>query len=87
MLLASKILISLFAALFAGGAIIVSAAAWRLSEGPVSVGFLTPYVKESLTFGGSDIDVALSETVLAWRGFDRGLDIVVLGLELLNADG
>lgn len=87
MLLASKILIRLFAALFAGGAIIVSAAAWRLSEGPVSVGFLTPYVKESLTFGGSDIDVALSDTVLAWRGFDRGLDIVVLGLELLNADG
>lgn len=87
MLLASKILIRLLAAIFAGGAIIVSAAAWRLSEGPVSIGFLSPYIKESLTVGGADIDVALSDTVLAWRGFERGLDIVVLGLELLNADG
>lgn len=87
MLGASKIVLRLVAALFAGSAVVVAAAAWRLSEGPISVGFLSPYIKESLTFGGTDVDIALKDTVLAWRGFDRGLDIVVLDLEVLDGDG
>jgi hypothetical protein len=84
---ASKIVLRLVAALFAGSAIVVAAAAWRLSEGPISVGFLSPYVKESLTFGGTDVNITLKDTVLAWRGFDRGLDIVVLDLEVLDGNG
>ncbi|MDA0367497.1 MAG: AsmA-like C-terminal domain-containing protein [Proteobacteria bacterium] len=87
MLLASKIALRLMAALFAGSVIVVAAAAWRLSEGPISVGFLSPYIKESLNFGGADVDIALADTVLAWRGFDRGLDIVVLGLALQDESG
>lgn len=84
---ASKLVLRLVAALFAGGVIIVAAAAWRLSEGPISVAFLSPYLEESLTFGGGDVDIAFSDTVLAWRGFDRGLDIVVLDLEVLDPAG
>ena len=84
---ASKIVLRLVAALFAGSAIVFAAAAWRLSEGPISVGFLSPYIKDALTFGGTDVDIALKDTVLVWRGFDRGLDIVVLDLEVLDGDG
>ena len=84
---ASKIVLRLVAALFAGSAIVFAAAAWRLSEGPISVGFLSPYIKDALTFGGTDVDIALKDTVLAWRGFDRGLDIVVLDLEVLDGNG
>ena len=84
---ASKIVLRIVAALFAGSAIVVAAAAWRLSEGPISVGFLSLYIKDSLTFGGTDFDIALKDTVLAWRGLDRGLDIVVLDLEVLDGNG
>jgi len=81
------LILRLVATLFAGGAIIVAAAAWRLSEGPISVAFLSPYLQESLTSGGADVDISFSDTVLAWRGFDRGLDVVVLDLEVFDGNG
>ncbi len=87
MLRASKMALRLVAALFAGGVIVIAAASWRLSEGPLSVAFLAPYIKEALTFGGAEVDIEFSDTVLAWRGFDRGVDVVVLGLEVLDETG
>jgi hypothetical protein len=84
---ASKILLRLVAALFAGAVIVVGAGSWRLAQGPVSIAFLSPYIKEALTAGGADANVVIADTVLAWRGFERGLDIVVLDLDLLDAQG
>lgn len=60
---------------------------WRLSQGPISLGFLTPYIQEQVGDLPGGYQVTLSETVLAWRGWDNQLDILALDSELLNQDG
>jgi hypothetical protein len=60
------------AAVGALAVLLVGAAVW-LSQGPVSVGFLTPYLQEALRDAGFEVEIA--DAVLAWRGFDDGLDI------------
>jgi hypothetical protein len=60
------------AALGAVAVLLVGVAFW-LAQGPVSIGFLTPYLQHAL--GESGLEVAIGDTVLAWRGFDEGLDV------------
>ena len=50
--------------------LVVGAAAWRLSQGPVSVTALTPYVVEALTEDGT-FDLEVKDTILAWAGWNR----------------
>jgi hypothetical protein len=59
---------------------------WRLSEGPISVAFLTPYVEEALSAPDKSYSVQLDDTVL---GLDenRMLDIRAQGVRLLGAAG
>jgi len=84
----SKSLLRLTAALVAGAAILIAASAWRLSAGPVSLGFLSPYVRDALTLGGAgDIGVTLADTILTWVGPDRGLEIRALDVRFADADG
>lgn len=85
---AIKILLRAIAALVAGSALIVAAGAWRLSSGPVSLGFLSGYLQEALSYSGADgFALTLDDTILTWAGLDRGLDIRVVGVTLFDADG
>ena len=85
---ASKFLLRLLAAFVAGSAIVVAVGAWRLSSGPVSLGFLSPYLQEALSFSGNEgFQVELSDTILTWAGFDRGLDIRVIDVRFLDDEG
>jgi len=77
----------LVAALLASFAMLLAVVAWLLSTGPVSLGFLTPYLKEALTLGQSDIRVELDDTILTWAGWDRTLDIRAIGVRLFNERG
>ena len=77
----------LIAGLLASFAMLLAAAAWLLSTGPVSLGLLTPYLKEALTLGQTDIRVELDDTILTWAGWDRTLDIRAIGVRLLNKQG
>ncbi len=84
----SKSLLRLTAAIVAGAAIIIAASAWRLSAGPVSLGFMSPYVRDALTLGGAgDIGVDLADTILTWGGPRRGLEIRALDVVFADADG
>ena len=57
-------------------AILGAALAWRLTAGPVSLTFLTPYLEEALNRDrGGDLGIRLGRTVLTWAGWDRPLDI------------
>ena len=80
-------MLRLVAALLASFAMLLAVAAWLLSTGPVSLGFLTPYLKEALTLGQTDIRVELDDTILTWAGWDRTLDIRAIGVRLLNERG
>ena len=83
-----KFLFRLTAAIAAALTVVIAAAAWRLSGGPVSLAPLIPYVQEGLNYGGEfGFRVALDDTILTWAGWDRTLDIRALGVRMLRPDG
>ena len=83
----SKFLLLFLAATLLGAALFAVVAIWQLSRGPVSLGFLTPYVEDSLNGGPNGVQVRLHDTVLTWAGLERTLDIRAVGLEILDSEG
>ena len=60
---------------------------WKLAEGPVSLGFLKPYVEERLEAVDLPHRIAFSDLVLTWGGTERPLDLVMSDAELRGEDG
>ncbi|MDE0060776.1 MAG: DUF3971 domain-containing protein [Defluviicoccus sp.] len=60
--------------------------AWRLSEGPVSLGFLKPDVEQRLAALDLPNRIAFSDVVLTWGGTRRPLDLVMSNAELRGKD-
>ena len=56
--------------------------AWRLSDGPVSVGFLRPFLDQAVEESLPGYAVELADVQLAWAGWERGLDIRAVGLRI-----
>jgi hypothetical protein len=54
---------------------------WRLSEGPISLAFMTPYIEEALGARDGGLSIRLDNTVLALSGKDRSLEIRALGVQ------
>ena len=79
--------IQLLAALGAGLAILVVLAAWRLSSGPISLAFLSPYVEQALNAEDDGFDVRFDDTILTWAGWDRTLDVRVLNVRVIGSGG
>ena len=75
------------AALVAALAIAFAAVAWRLSGGPISLAWLTPYVADALKETDSPYQVEFADTILTWAGWDRALDIRILDVRVVGADG
>ncbi len=72
------------------GMTILVLAAWfgyRLSEGPLSLDFLTPYIEDALTIPDGGLAVKLERTVLVWSQDSRTVQIRVDGVRALSADG
>jgi hypothetical protein len=66
-----------FAAIAAAGL-----GAWRLSDGPVSVVFLRPFLDKAVEESLPGYAVELADVQLAWAGWERGLDIRAVGLRI-----
>jgi hypothetical protein len=60
--------------------------AWRLSQGPISLGFLTPTVETAIN-ANSATKVEIEDTVLAWRQARRTLDVRAIGVTITGPDG
>ena len=58
----------------------------RLSSGPVSLAFLTPYIEKSARVGTIG-DFEIDDTVLTWAGWERAVDVRVLGVKILDNGG
>ncbi|MBA4098212.1 MAG: hypothetical protein C0484_15795 [Rhodospirillum sp.] len=85
---ASKIVLEVLGALLAGIAVIVGFIAYRLAyEGPIHLSFLKPYVEEALNRPGADFKFVIEDTVLAWAGWERTLDIRGVGVSIQDASG
>jgi len=70
----------------AGLAIFAILAAWQLSKGPISLGFLSPYIENAVNSSQQDFKLRMKDTILTWAGWDRTLDIRVIDAQILNAD-
>lgn len=84
---AIKLVLQALAALFGSLAIVFAVVAWRLSAGPVSLGFLSPYLAEAFESQDLSYRVEFSDTILTWAGWDRSLDIRVRDVKVKDADG
>ena len=80
----------------AGAAAVLAAAgglfAWRLSQGPIALAPLTPYVERALSDPEGRYTVAVGDLVLSWVDEDEGsgltrLDLRALRVRAVNADG
>lgn len=85
--LAVRLVLQFVAALVGAGAIIVAASAWRLSQGPISLAPLTPYLQDAVQLRDAGLRIALGDTVLSWAGWDRTLDIRAMNARIENPDG
>src|SRR5687768_15750874 len=85
---ASKIVLEVLGALLAGIAVIAGFIAYRLAyEGPIHLSFLKPYVEDALNRPGADFKFVIEDTVLAWAGWERTLDIRGVGVSIQDASG
>jgi hypothetical protein len=82
-----KIVIRLLGGLGAGFAIIFSLLAWQLSQGPISLGFLSEYIERAINKDHPDFSLKLGDTILTWAGWQRALDIRVLDVKVVTSAG
>ena len=79
--------IQVICGLGAGLAILLLLLAWRLSAGPISLAFLSPYVAGALSAATPGYGITFDDTILTWAGWERSLDIRVVNVRAVDADG
>ncbi|MDF1734544.1 MAG: AsmA-like C-terminal domain-containing protein [Minwuia sp.] len=62
-------------------------AAWRLSEGPVALGFMTPWLQERIGDLPNGKTLSFTSVQVVWDGESGALDLEVLDASLASADG
>lgn len=77
--------VQLLGGLGAGFAILMLLVAWRLSSGPISLSYITPYIENALNTVHPAFKFHLENTILTWAGWERTFDIRVINVRLLAA--
>ncbi|MBT3358488.1 MAG: hypothetical protein HN403_02540 [Rhodospirillales bacterium] len=80
-------LIQLLGALGAALAVLFVLFAWRLSSGPVSLAFLSPYVEKALSAQDGSFGVRFDDTILRWAGWERAIDVRILNVRAIGPGG
>ncbi len=81
-----RMMLWLLAAVAAGSAVLFVAAGWLLWSGPISLQPLVPYVRDALNSNVQGVRIDLEDTVLAWAGWERAIDVRVVGARLLDSE-
>ncbi|MEE9299989.1 MAG: AsmA-like C-terminal domain-containing protein [Alphaproteobacteria bacterium] len=81
---APKVILHSLAAVFGLLLILFAGAALRLSSGPVSLSFLTPYIDESLQERYPSYRIRFDDIILAWAGWKRSLDVRALDVRITD---
>ena len=61
--------------------------AWRLSQGPLPLDLLTPYLENALSSPDDDFRLTIGRTQLTWERGDRELDLRAADVRAVNAAG
>jgi len=83
----TKFILDIFGSALAGAAILVALLSWRLAGEPVSLAFLTPYLQDALRAEDGSFRFELEDTVLTWAGWERTLDIRLVGVKAIGPEG
>jgi len=68
-------------------AIVLGYAGWKLSSGPITLPFLTPYLEQALSPEESGFKITIGETILTWEGWRRNLDVRLRGAKVVDSEG
>jgi uncharacterized protein YhdP len=71
----TRILLEVLIGFLAGLALLSGVTVWRLSQDPLELNFLTPYLEQALTGEESGFSAEVGSTVLTWSGISRTLDL------------
>ena len=77
----------LIGVLAVGLAVVFGFLAWRLTAGPISLAFLSPYFESALKSGDGGFAVKLDDTILTWSGEANTLEIRVRGAKAIGESG
>ena len=69
-----------------GFAIALIAFFWRLSFGPLSIAYFTPYFESALSNEFGKLKIKINDTILTWAGVGRTLEIRLIGAQALGAN-
>lgn len=83
----TRTLFEIMAVSVLGIMLLAGGAAWRLAQGPIPLNFLTQHFERALNGHGAPFRVTLERTNLAWAGWDRALDLRVVGVTATGEDG
>ena len=75
------------AALLAALAIVAAVVVWRVSSGPISLDFMTPWVQQALSDPERGISVSVAHTVLSHEPGGATVDLVAQDVHLRRTDG
>lgn len=80
-----RILLEVLGGLAALAVVALAVAFWRVTTGPVSVDFLTPYLERSFSAEGIEVDVG--RTQLTWDGVRRDIELEAREWRIRDAEG
>ena len=83
----AKIGLEVVMGLVAALGIVAGLLIWRLSDGPVSIAFLTPYLEASFSDRDAGVNVGVTDTVLTWDRREGDLDLRALNVTVRDQQG
>ena len=79
--------IEIVGGLIAGVAIAAALLFWRLTQGPIVLDELSPYLERALGAEEKGVSAKIGGTRLVWAGWDRAVDLRATGVQAIAPDG
>ena len=83
----AKIGLEILLGVVATAAVVVGLLVWRLSSGPVTLDFLTPYLEAGFSDPDRGVNVRVTSTVLTWDKEEGDLDLRALDVNVRDQEG
>jgi len=79
--------LQILSAVLGGIALLGLVLAWKLSQGPISIPQITPYIVEAMSQNARGFHFKIKDTQVSWEGWERNLDIRVMTMQVYTRDG
>ncbi len=84
---ATKITIEIVAVTLTGIVVALGVLGWRLSTGPITIDYFSPYVERALTPASGEYRIKVGHTVAEWGGWERPVVVHVRDIQVTRKDG